>query len=293
MCQCSVTGHWLLKQITTMETNEQIQTLNWEVEERPIYANGTKIEGYKGLFKGDTEQLLSIQKTSYTPTTNSRFVDVAERLNEITGFPIKNYFEVDGGKKTLAFLECTEPIQVAGYEFKDYLMLGNSFDGSTSFFIGNSSIMVRCKNRFSKNFRQLQVMHTKYNDSRIDSLCRMFESFMVQRNHLFQKMATLEQVKVDEHIKKALVERLVKMNSEERLGTEISTRKSNIIAQINASIETECKAIGNNAFGLFNGITHYTTHVKSSKNAVFGNPFGSLNDMNQTAFKFCTELIEA
>lgn len=224
-----------------MDTNEQINRLTWEVEERPVYANGMKLEGYKGLFRGNTSNLLSIQKTSYSPTTNGRFIEVAERLNEITGFPIKNFYEVDGGRKTLAFLECTEPIEVAGFEFKDYLMLGNSFDGSTSFFIGNSSIMVRCSNRFSKNFRQLQVMHTKYNDGRIDSLCRMFESFMIQRKLLFKKMESFEQIKVDDTIKKALIERLLKMDSEERLGTELSTRKSNIIAQINASIELECK----------------------------------------------------
>lgn len=274
-----------------MESTEQINTLNWEVEERPIFANGLKITGYKGLFRGNSDNLLSIQKSSYTPTPNSRFIEVAEKLHDITGFPIKNYYDIDGGKKTLAFLECTEPIQVCGHEFKDYLMLGNSFDGSTGFFIGNSSMMVRCSNRFSKNFRQLQVMHTKNNNQRIDDLCRTFDMFMNQRKKLFTQMETFEQVKIDDSIKKALVERLTRMTEEEKLGTDISTRKSNIIAQINNSIETECRALGNNSFGLFQGITHYTTHVKQSKNGIFGNPFGSLNDMNQTAYKFCNELV--
>lgn len=274
-----------------MEITQQINTIDWEVEERPIFANGLKITGYKGLFRGNSDNLLSIQKSSYTPTPNSRFIEVAEKLNEITGFPIKNYFDIDGGKKTLAFLECTEPIQVCGHEFKDYLMLGNSFDGSTGFFIGNSSMMVRCSNRFSKNFRQLQVMHTKNNSQRIDDLCRTFDMFMNQRKQLFKQMETFEQVKIGDSIKKALIERLTRMTDEEKLGTDISTRKSNIISLINNSIETECRALGNNTFGLFNGITHYTTHVKQSKSGIFGNPFGSLNDMNQTAFKFCNELV--
>jgi hypothetical protein len=276
-----------------MENNEQFNQIDWEVEERPIYANGLKITGYKGLFRGNSDNLLSIQKTSYSPTPNSRFIEVAEKLNEITGFPIKNYYDVDGGKKTLAFLECTEPIQVCGLEFKDYLMLGNSFDGSTGFFIGNSSMMVRCSNRFSKNFRQLQVNHTKNNDFKIDLLCQTFEIFMNQRKQLFANMEQFETVKIDESIKRALVERLTRMNDEERLGNDISTRKSNIVTQMYHSIETECQELGNTAFGLFNGITHYTTHVKTSKNGVFGNPFGSLNDLNQNAFKFCHELVNA
>jgi hypothetical protein len=67
-----------------MENNEQINRIDWEVEERPIYANGLKITGYKGLFRGNSDKLLSIQKTSYSPTPNSRFIEVAEKLNEIS-----------------------------------------------------------------------------------------------------------------------------------------------------------------------------------------------------------------
>ncbi len=272
---------------------ENIETINWEVEEKPIFSNGEVINGYKGLFRNDTNGLLSIQKSSYTPTKNERFIEVAEKLNEITGFPIKNYYDVEGGKKTLAFLECTEPVQICGYEFKDYLMLGNSFDGSTGFFIGNSSIMVRCENRFAKNFRQLQVNHTKNNANRIDLLCHTFEMFISQRKLLFENMERFASVQIDDSIRTALVERLTRMTEEEKLGNEISTRKSNIISQINHCIDIECEVLGNNAFGLFNGVTYYTTHVKPSKNKVLGSPFGTLNELNQTAFRFCDELVHA
>jgi hypothetical protein len=56
-----------------MEVTEQINTLNWEVEERPIFANGLKITGYKGLFRGDSDKLLSIQ--SRATKRNYRFSD--------------------------------------------------------------------------------------------------------------------------------------------------------------------------------------------------------------------------
>jgi hypothetical protein len=106
-------------------------------------------------------------------------------------------------------------------------------------------------------------------------------------------MEQLSWVKIDDSIKDALVERLTRMNDEEKLGNEVSTRKRNIITNLNSSIDRECADLGDNAFGLFNGITHYTTHIKNLKNAIFGNPFGSANELNQTAFKFCTELINA
>ena len=275
-----------------METETAV-ALDWDIIEKPIFANNKQIMGYKSIFRSDNGNLLNIAKTSYTPTHNEKFIEVTEKLHEITGFPIQNYYEVDGGKKVLSFLECTESIQVCGHEFKDYLMIGNSFDGSTGFFIGNSNVMIRCKNRFSKNFRQLQVNHTKNNSLRVDGLVQYFDSFMNQRKQLFENMERFSDVKIDESIIKSLVERLAKMNEEERLGNEVSTRKSNIISNMNYSIQKECLDLGDNAFGLFNGITHYTTHVKNAKNATFGNPFGTANELNQTAFKFCNDLVYA
>ncbi len=270
-----------------------METLEWDIIEKPIFSNNKKILGYKGIYRSDNDKLLNIAKASYTPTRNAKFIEITEKLHEITGFPIQNYYTVDDGKKVLAFLKCTESIQVCGHEFNDYLMIGNSFDGSTGFFIGNSSVMVRCKNRFSKNFRQMQVNHTKNNSLRVDGLVQYFDMFMNQRKQLFKNMVRFSEVKIDDSIKKALVERLTKMNDEEKLGTDISTRKSNIISKLNYSIDRECADLGNNAFGLFNGITHYTTHIKNSKNNAFGNPFGSLNELNQTAYNFCNELVYA
>ena len=278
---------------------ENINEISWEIKEKPIYANNQAIAGYKGLFRSDNGKLLSVAKKSYSPTTNEKFIEVAEKLHEITGFPIKNYYELAEGRKTLAFLQCTEPLKICGYEFKDFLMLGNSFDGSTGFFIGNSSMMVRCENRFTKNFRQLQVNHTKNNHLHIDRITDYFGLFLAERKRLFEKIERFADVKIDAKIRQALIERLTigrrtAMNEEEKLGTsEISTRKNNIIIHLNESIDRECLDLGNNAFGLFNGVTHYTTHVKQSKNKVLGNPFGHLNELNQTAFRFCNELVLA
>jgi hypothetical protein len=46
-------------------------------------------------------------------------------------------------------------------------------------------------------------------------------------------------------------------------------------------------ALGDNLFGLLNGITHYTTHVKKVKETTFGNALGTLSRINQDAFQFC------
>lgn len=267
-------------------------TIAWEIQQNPIYSNNQKLSNYKAIFRNDNGKLLNVAKTSYTPTTNQRFLEVVHKMQEITGFPLQTFDEFEGGKKVMAFLECSEGIKVCGYEFNDYMIIGNSHDSTTGFFMGNSSKMIRCSNRFSKIFRQLQVHHTKNHDTKIDELIRYFETYMRERKDLYIKMARMHTSKVDNSIKKSLVERLTRMNEEEKLGiVELSPRKRNIIDNINASIERECFDLGDTAFGLLQGITHFTTHIRKNKEEVFGNTFGGSARINEEAFKFCEALI--
>jgi Domain of unknown function (DUF932) len=170
------------------------------------------------------------------------------------------------------------------------MLIGNSHDSSTGFFIGNSSKMIRCSNRFSKVFRQLQVHHTRHHDTKIEELIGYFETFTQERKKLFNKMESFAKIEIDDSIKEALVQRLTRMTNEEKLGLkEISIRKENVMNSLWQSIDKECLALGDNLFGLFNGATHYTTHTKKVKEPIFGNCLGSLARINNDAFEFCEQ----
>jgi Domain of unknown function (DUF932) len=273
-----------------LQQNQTVTPFGWDIVQSNIYANSRQITSHKAIFRKDNYHLLNVAKTSYTPTTNARFIEVVGRMSEVTGFPIRCYDEFEGGKKVLAFLECVEPIEVQGHQFQDYMLIGNSHDSSTGFFIGNSSKMIRCSNRFSKVFRQLQVHHTRNHDTKIEQLLGYFQTFMAERKQLFTKMEQFAKVQIDDSIKEALVQRLTRMNQEEILGTkEISIRKENVMNSLWQSIDKECLALGDNLFGLFNGATHYSTHVKKAKEPIFGNCLGSLARMNDDAFQFCEQ----
>lgn len=266
--------------------------LNWEVVEKPLYSNFKEISGYKALYRSDTEEILHVCKSTYTPTLNSQFLEVVERFSDITGFPIMMIDEVAGGKKILAFLKCSDSIKIHGHEFKDFLMVGNSHDGSTGFFIGNSNIMVRCENRFTKNFKQMQVYHTKNQSFRIDNISKDFDFYLNKRQQFYDRFAEYVDFEVVDEDKERLVHLIAEVSPEERKGEkQISTRKQNIITDIHESIETECKDLGSNVFGLFNGVTHYTTHKKKQKEAIFGNALGTVADINNKALQFCENLL--
>jgi hypothetical protein len=56
------------------------------------------------------------------------------------------------------------------------------------------------------------------------------------------------------------------------------------------SINIETADLGNNLFGLFNSVTHYTTHKLKNENT-FGNLFGTANKINEKAYDLVLELI--
>lgn len=267
--------------------------LLWDVIERPIFSDGKIIEGYKALHRSDNDEVLQVAKNTYTPVSNERFLDVVHKLSDVTGFPIEMYDEVAKGRKVLAFLKCTDPITVQGYKFKDWLMVGNSHDGSTGFFVGNSNMMIRCENRFTKNFQNLRVLHTRNNDIRIDHLTNGFDSFAKQRQRFYNRFSEYVDFEIVEEHKTALVNNLIEVTPEEIHNPEkLSTRKLNLISDMHRSIERETSELGNNLFGLFNGVTHYTSHIRQQKNPVFCNAFGTSADMNNKALNFCETLIK-
>jgi Domain of unknown function (DUF932) len=269
-----------------------IEKLSWEVVERPLFSNNTQLNGYKALYRSDNQELLQVAKSTYTPTTNERFLEVVERLSEITGFPIELFDEVAGGKKVIAFLKCTDPVTVNGYKFKDWLMVGNSHDGSTGFFIGNSNMMIRCENRFTQQFQNLKVLHTRNHDLKIDSLTNSFDEYVMQRQRFYNRFSEYVDFEVVEEDKTKIVNSLVQVTPLEIEQPEtMSSRKQNIITDIHRSIERETIELGNNLFGLFNGITHYTSHIRRQKSLVFCNAFGTSADFNHRAFTLCENLL--
>jgi hypothetical protein len=68
---------------------------------------------------------------------------------------------------------------------------------------------------------------------------------------------------------------MLDLNKEERLAdiTTLSTRKKNILSDLEVNIMGEIQDKGGNLWGLFSGITKYTTHGlkgDSNENKLFG-----------------------
>lgn len=264
-------------------------TLDWEVTEASVYDNeGNEIPGWKSLKRSDGDQYLNICKGSYTPTPNQVIVESAEQLAEKTGFEVAGYDTYQNGRKVLAFLQNPNQNEVAGQKLNDYLLIGNSHDYTSGFWIGNTSVMVRCTNQFTQRNQQFSVSHTSNSQERIDKLLSSFEKYLQQNEVIYTEFEQFVNAPINlETIDEAIAE-----VADIILEETVSTRKKNLHAQITASIHRECFDLGRNVWGLFNGFTHYTTHVKKAKEKTFGNAIGGMADLNDRAYRYCQSIAQ-
>lgn len=262
------------------------KTFGWDIVTTPITANGIEIPNYKAITRSDNGACLNVAKATYTPTPNSLLVDTVERLSEITGFEKTGYSEFRGGRLILGYLKSNKTESIAGYPTDNYMVVGNSHDGSKSFFVGTSDIMLRCQNQFSHVSQQMKAYHTKNNALRIEEMLQAFQVYQDEKMRVNRNMEQFQKVKIDEKIIVALAERLFKMEAEEKL----STRKANLYEQFRGAVSRETGDLGMNLHGLFNSVTYYTTHLINTKETVFGNLVGLPADYNKLAYEFCAEL---
>lgn len=264
-----------------------LPTLDWEIEEQPIYdAEGNAITGWKSVRRNDDHTCLNICKSSYTPTPNQMLVESAEQLAEQTGFKIAGYDTYQQGRKILAFLQNPEENEIAGHKLKDYLLIGNSHDYSSSFWIGNTSVMIRCSNQFTKRNQQFTVSHTVNSQERIDKLLYSFETYLQQNKMIYEEFERFLNTPIELATIYEAIAEVINIHVQET----ISTRKKNLYQQATASIHRECFDLGKNVWGLFNGFTHFTTHVKKAKEKTFGNALGSMADINDKAYHYCRSI---
>jgi hypothetical protein len=270
---------------------ELMPTLDWEIVNKNVFSGeevgDVKIPGYKAIRRSDNDNILSVMKNSYSPMTNSEFSEIVERIREISGFELSGFNEFKGGNKVLAFLENNkEDLYIGSHRMKNYMLLGNSFDGSSSFFQGTSSILIRCQNQFSQIQTMNKIRHTKNINTKLEEFYIYLDSFFNQREKLKETFERMGNITLTEELREKMIAFV--LDVKEVSEKELSTRKKNQIEMLRNNMLEEVIDLGENVWGAFNGVTRYTTHDIETKNEVFGNVFGRQADLNNKAFEFAT-----
>lgn len=252
--------------------------LDWAVESRPLITSGeVPIETeHIAIVRTDTNKILGVHKSSYTAYQNSEMAEILDRISGKMGLPLHRGGYFGDGQKTFIQLKTTDH-KLGTDEIKGYLTCVNSFDGSTSLAFGHSNVTISCQNTFFASIKDLnnKVRHTASMHGRVDLICLQIEEVLRQEALIYNKIDKMAQVDIAPEVREMVLGHILNLQKEERIADvkSLSTRKQNVLSDLQVNIHGEIVDKGENLWGLFSGITKYTTHSlkgDSTENKLFG-----------------------
>lgn len=242
--------------------------LKWTVRTEGIQTtSGIHLPDKMAIIRNDTNLPLATMSSDYQPYQNHELMDLLTKVSNMTSLPIVNSGSFGNGEKVFIQLK-SDDLKIGNDRVEGYLTGVNSFDGSTSLAFGPSNITISCTNSFFSSFRSLntKVRHTKNMILKIDDICREMDKLMLEEKDMFKHIIQLSDTKIgpddiENSIRKLFdIKKDVELDDEEKL----SSVTRNKIDKFYVDLNGELKQKGNNKWGLFSGITKYTTHTMGS-----------------------------
>lgn len=269
--------------------------LNWTVREESITTeSGIIVPKSKAIIREDTNTVLSVHGDGYFPYQNHQMVELLDKVSQQVGLPIHKGGYFGGGEKVFLQLKSND-LKLGNDRVEGYITGVNSFDGSTSLAFGPSNITISCQNSFFAAFRNLnaKIRHTKNMEMRIDDICRGLEGVLEEEKEMFEDIKKLSETKMtkkqEDWVTRTLfnIMRDVDLNDEEAVSTVTRNRLSRFYVDLNGEIKEK----GDNLWGLFSGVTKYTTHSLSKGDNSENKMFGTYGQRERQIFKELVELV--
>ena len=253
--------------------NERIQNvlestnLNWTVRQEGIVTTSDlPIEKYNAIVRDDTNEVLSVMSDSYYPYQNHELIELLDRVSGMTGLEVVKGGHFKNGRRVFVQLKSDDLI-LGNDKIEGYLTGINSFDGSTSLAFGPSNITISCMNTFFAAFREMdtKIRHTRNMTIKVDEVCRGLERLKDEEQHIFENIRQLSETRFDDVIKDRVTKALfnvkhdVNLNDDEQTSTQLKNKLSKFYVDLNGELQQK----GDNLWGLFSGVTKYTTHSLS------------------------------
>lgn len=263
--------------------------LNWNVRSEKVQTeSGLILDGYNALVREDTNVALSVRGEGYYPYQNHELVELLDRVSGLTGLSIHRGGFFGDGQKVFIQLKSNN-LRLGNDRIEGYLTGINSFDGTTSLAFGPSNITISCQNKFFASFREMQskVRHTKNMVMRVDEICRRLEGVLDEEKILFDKIVRLSETPFDQAIKDSVTRKLFNIDKDVDLNDmdSISGVTRNKLSRYYVDLNGELQGKGDNLWGLFSGVTKYTTHSLTKNDNTEAKMFGVYGKREKEIFE--------
>ena len=234
--------------------------LNWTVNKLPLFSGtGLKTQSF-GIFRNDNEDWLGTVGNRYEIMQNK---DLAETLVKAAeGIDIKMDRGGMLGRGEKVFLQAELPDEYIGKSnVKRLITALSSHDGSSSIGFGSSNTVVVCQNTFYRAYGELQKFrHTESAARRIELAMHDLRVTMNYDDRLMTNFKKMADVQLEDDIVARVMKKIFDVDMDKDT-KDLSTRKQNQIRALGISTQKSQYEQGKTVWALFNGVTHYTTHV--------------------------------
>lgn len=237
--------------------------LYWAVKKEPLFLPDGTATPYFAHVKQDDQTILGSSKGSYEVFQNWESAELIARVCEKTGFSFHGGGSFNDGKQVYLQLltQSYKGIGVNNDRIDNFATVINSFDGTTSLRWGLSNITISCKNTFwaayssSKN----RVSHTKNMRTLIDNALVEVDRLAVAEKTLYERLFKLADIEASEKHIKNVVKVVTGIDPDKKVD-EIKRPQLVKAERLASDINREIVEKGKTLWGLFSGVTRYTTH---------------------------------
>lgn len=252
--------------------------LNWRVQSKELQTidEGIIIPETIALIREDTKTCLGIHTDGYVPYQNDELLELLFRIGQQTGLKLHTGGYFGEGEKVWFQLKSDDLI-LPGDKVEGYISGFNSFDGRTSLAFGNCNITVSCQNTFWRGYHNVEtkLRHSRNMKPRIEEILNRIDVLLEEEKQNFRQIQRLIDVKSNSATKELVIRTLFDIDKDSRIDDpNLSTNKKNKLDRFYLDLDREMSQKGDNLWGLFSGVTRYTTHSMKKGDNTEGKIFG-------------------
>ena len=269
--------------------------LNWKVRTEGLQtSSGIIIPDKIGIVREDDSTILGIHSNGYLPYQNDQMMELLFKVSQQTGLDVHKGGSFGGGRKVYVQLKSND-LTLGTDRIEGYVTGINSFDGSTSLSFGPSSKTISCQNTFFGVYKDLdsKVRHTKNMELKIDDICRQIEGVVQEETNVFGSIVKMSETRFDDVIKDRVIKSLfnIERNVDIKDIDSLSTVTQNKLSRFYIDLNGEIQEKGDNIWGLFSGVTKYTTHSMGKGDNSENKMFGTYGNRERQIFKQLVEMV--
>lgn len=269
--------------------------LDFRIDKHPLFghdeAGSHLITPYYGLFNSKTGECINTCKVGYHVSQNEDIVEMVLKGTSKFGdkLTVSKAGSINGGRRVFIQLAIEGESLVGDDTVTRYITIVDSNDGSTSLSVGIGDEVAHCLNQFFKFYKagEAKFRHTATLEQKIASIPDLIEIGLDKSMEQMKVYRMFQKTKSTKFLESRVIKEVMGLDDLSKL----TARQEIIHNDLTNAIKIEREFCGDNLWGLFNGVTRFTTHHQSVPKRVNGKEESLINGTAykkaMTAFDIC------